>query len=177
MTGASHGHIGGYEQTSWRLMRSVSKLVNIHVDLTWKITIRSGHNFAHVMTAQLSWHVQNYDLIGSSESWIKQKTFLWNFNDELVKPSWDGAEESIKIWHDQDASFAPQANRMHGWQMKKSVWYGTTRSQVKNFFLMLWNWQKMKTTIFYMKNQQKMGQGSILQAIIWTNADLINWSI
>ena len=24
----------------------------------WKITIRSGHNFAHATTAQLSWHVQ-----------------------------------------------------------------------------------------------------------------------
>ena len=25
--------------------------------------VQSGHKFAHVMTAQLSWHVQNYDLI------------------------------------------------------------------------------------------------------------------
>ena len=28
-----------------------------------KINNRSGHTFAHAMTAELSWHVQNYDLI------------------------------------------------------------------------------------------------------------------
>ena len=28
------------------------------------LIIQSGHYFAHVMTAQLSWHVQNCDLIG-----------------------------------------------------------------------------------------------------------------
>ena len=32
----------------------------------WK-TIQSGHKFAHVMTAQLSWHVQICDLIVSSK--------------------------------------------------------------------------------------------------------------
>ena len=33
-----------------------------------KINIKSGHNFAHVMTAELLWHVQSCDLIGSLES-------------------------------------------------------------------------------------------------------------
>ena len=32
----------------------------------WKI-IRRGHNLAHAMTAELSWHVQNCNLIGSLE--------------------------------------------------------------------------------------------------------------
>ena len=29
------------------------------------IMLQSSHNFAHAMTAQLSWHVQNCDMIGS----------------------------------------------------------------------------------------------------------------
>ena len=29
------------------------------------LVMKSGHNFAHVTTVQLSWHVQNCDLIGS----------------------------------------------------------------------------------------------------------------
>ena len=29
------------------------------------LVIQSCHNFAHAMTAQLLWHVQNYDMIGS----------------------------------------------------------------------------------------------------------------
>ena len=37
--------------------------------------IQSGHNFAHATTAQLSWQVQNFDLIGPEEGW-KQKEFL-----------------------------------------------------------------------------------------------------
>ena len=42
-------------------------LLNMWVALTWNILMRSGHNFAHAMTAQLSWHVQNYDVIVSLE--------------------------------------------------------------------------------------------------------------
>ena len=34
-------------------------LMEIHVDLEWKMMIKSCLNFAHVMTAELSWHVQN----------------------------------------------------------------------------------------------------------------------
>ena len=49
-----------------------SNLVKIYA-LTWKIIIQSGHNFTHFMTAELSWHVQNYDLIGSLESKLEQK--------------------------------------------------------------------------------------------------------
>ena len=36
----------------WKLFRS-----------NFKLMIKSGHNFAHAMTAELSWHVQNSDLI------------------------------------------------------------------------------------------------------------------
>ena len=41
------------------------KKIIIHLTLTWKLTTRSDHNFAHAMTAQLSWHVQNNDLMWS----------------------------------------------------------------------------------------------------------------
>ena len=34
----------------------------MHVTLASQIMITSGHNFAHVMTAELSWHVQNGEL-------------------------------------------------------------------------------------------------------------------
>ena len=37
--------------------------------------IQSGYNFAHTMTAELSWHVQNYDLIRSLDSDLVQKYF------------------------------------------------------------------------------------------------------
>ena len=38
-------------------------LVKFHVALSSKTRIRSDHNLAHVTTAELSWHVQNCDLI------------------------------------------------------------------------------------------------------------------
>ena len=40
---------------------------------------RSGHNYAHVTTAELSWHVQNCDLKGSSESCHKAKIIFTKF--------------------------------------------------------------------------------------------------
>ena len=40
-------------------------------------------NLAHAMTAKLSWHVQNCDLIGSLESKWEQKEFYGEFSCEL----------------------------------------------------------------------------------------------
>ena len=37
------------------------------VALTWKLINWSGPNFADVMTAELSWHVQTWDLTDSVE--------------------------------------------------------------------------------------------------------------
>ena len=45
----------------------------------WKIVIKSCHNFAHAMTAELSWHVQNYDMIGMLESELEQKEYTQDF--------------------------------------------------------------------------------------------------
>ena len=44
-------------------------LVKIMVALILRNMIRWGHNFAHATTAELSWHVQNWDLQTKSE-WI-----------------------------------------------------------------------------------------------------------
>ena len=37
--------------------------MQIYFALIMILIIKSGHNFAHVMTAELSWQVQNCDLI------------------------------------------------------------------------------------------------------------------
>ena len=57
----------------------------------YKVMIRSGHNFAHVTTAELSWHVQIYGLIGWLELQPKQIEFSQDFNYELLCPVWNGA--------------------------------------------------------------------------------------
>ena len=56
--------------------------------------IRSGHNFAHVTTAQLSWHVQKYGLIKVFKSWLKQKEFSQNFNYEIINSLWNLSQSS-----------------------------------------------------------------------------------
>ena len=44
------------------------------------LRMQSGHKFAHVMTAQLSWHVQNCDLIGSLLFKYEQNYFFQHIN-------------------------------------------------------------------------------------------------
>ena len=51
------------------------RVYELMTEISWKyfcvilfLMIQSGHDFAHAMTAELSWHVQNCNLIGSS-SW------------------------------------------------------------------------------------------------------------
>ena len=51
-----------------------------------KIMIQSGDNFAHVMTAELSWHVQICELIRSSESKLKYIEFLQDFYYKHIYP-------------------------------------------------------------------------------------------
>ena len=48
-------------------------LVKKYIALTWKIIIRSDQNFVHAITADQSWNVQNWDLIGWLESKLEQK--------------------------------------------------------------------------------------------------------
>ena len=54
-----------------------------------KIMIKSGYNYAHVTTAELPWHVQNYDLIGSLK-WKLEKNEIWqDFDDKLMNRLWN----------------------------------------------------------------------------------------
>ena len=48
---------------SQKVRAHTPNLTKICVAITWKMMIRSGHNFAYAMTAQLSWHVQICGLI------------------------------------------------------------------------------------------------------------------
>ena len=65
-----------------------------HIFLLWKI-IWSGHNFAHVTTAELSWHVQFCDLTGPLESKLEQKLFSQNFNYQLINDLWNGFQKTF----------------------------------------------------------------------------------
>ena len=66
-------------------------LIKMCVTLTWQAMICSGHNFAHAMTAQLSWHVQICDLIGSLHSKLKWKNFQ-DFSLKFINPLWNGSQ-------------------------------------------------------------------------------------
>ena len=46
--------------------------------------MQSRHNFAHVKTAKLSWHVQNYDIIGSLVLKYEHTEILKDFNYDLI---------------------------------------------------------------------------------------------
>ena len=50
-----------------------------------KILIQSDHNFAHATTAELSWHVQNYDLIGSLQCKLDQIKNFQRFQQQAHK--------------------------------------------------------------------------------------------
>ena len=60
-------------------------ILKIHIPFKWKITNRSSHKFAHVMTAELSWHVQICDLIRLLQRKLKQEQCLQDLNYELLK--------------------------------------------------------------------------------------------
>ena len=64
--------------------------VIIHIAFTWKIILWSHHNFTHVTTAQLSWHVQNCDLIGWLESILEKRKLAKDFSYRLMNHRWHG---------------------------------------------------------------------------------------
>ena len=66
-------------------MKWQSKYWNNVLLLYGKIIIRSGHNFAHDMTAQLSWHVQIGDLIEQFKLISEHKDLSQHFNNEIMK--------------------------------------------------------------------------------------------
>ena len=58
MSGPGAHSTKGLWAHNWNLMQIIILVIMI-------LIIQSGHNFAHVTTAQLLWHVQNCDLIES----------------------------------------------------------------------------------------------------------------
>ena len=48
------------------------------------LSIWRGHKLPHDMTAELFWHVQNYDVIGSPFFILKLLEFVEDFNFELM---------------------------------------------------------------------------------------------
>ena len=67
--------------------------------------MRSGHNFAHAMTAELSWHVQNCDLIQSLGSKQEQKQILQILNYKLINASWNGPEDGPDVMAEVISSY------------------------------------------------------------------------
>ena len=59
--------------------------------------MQSGHNFAHVMTTQLSWHVHNYDLAG-----LILSLFFFHDLDYKYFVKWVTGSDTIcldQYWH------------------------------------------------------------------------------
>ena len=77
--------------------------MKIDIVLSFKIMMQSGHNFAHVKAAQLSWHVQNYGLIPSSGSKSEQNKFSRDLDYELINPLQDASLVlgKITLWGTQ----------------------------------------------------------------------------
>ena len=67
LTARGNQHIPGTNFTKC-LWAHNPNLVCINIVFICKMIIRSCHNFAHVTIAQLSWHVQNCDMIRAMKS-------------------------------------------------------------------------------------------------------------
>ena len=55
-------HVRGHDFDSWA---QKAKDVKIKVAFIWKVASKAVLSYAHAMTAQLSWHVQNGNQVGS----------------------------------------------------------------------------------------------------------------
>ena len=83
------GHINTRGSDQWPVsQRFYELMIQISFTLKWKMIIQTGQNFAHATTAELSWHAQNSDLIGSLESILEWKEFPQDFNYELINGIW-----------------------------------------------------------------------------------------
>ena len=83
-----------FTNNSWAQNPNLAK---IHIALIWKIIIQSSHNFAHAMTAQLSWHVQNYDLTGPLQLKIKAEMIPHDFDNEFMNQLRNGPN-AVSCW-------------------------------------------------------------------------------
>ena len=83
--GGAHCNSDPFHEQLW----DNPNLVKIHIAPMWTMHITSGQTFAHATTAELSWHVQNCDLIrssekGSSEKELEQNAFSQDFKVRLI---------------------------------------------------------------------------------------------
>ena len=63
---------------------------------SWVIV--SLHNFAHVMTAQLSWHVQRFVVINTLQFGLKQNDISVKFELRVKSTYWNGPY--LVLWSD-----------------------------------------------------------------------------
>ena len=75
----------------------------------WIMIIRSGHNFAHVMTAKLSWHVQSYDMIELLKWRLEQQEYCWDLTYELINYLWDGSPLHRHVALSEVTCYTPDA--------------------------------------------------------------------
>ena len=61
--------------------------------ITTILMIQSGHNFAHVTTAQLSWHLQHWDQIRSQFSIQDWHAAFRYLNNELINCLWSSPHQ------------------------------------------------------------------------------------
>ena len=78
----------------WSHNRTFAKF---RVVLMWQIIFRSGYNFAHDATAELSRHVQNCGMIWVLLFKLKQEIFLRDLDYELIIALWNGYRPSIVL--------------------------------------------------------------------------------
>ena len=74
------------------------------------LTIQSGHNLAHVMTAELSWHVQNCDLMLLWFFMLTQTYLQYNFMyiDHKSLMKWEQGLYQHKYLISSECKFVPQ---------------------------------------------------------------------
>ena len=91
---------------TWKIIKNI--LVQILI-----LMIQLGHSLAHAMTAQLSWHVQNYDLIHQTVFTYKHHMFLQDLGYELINHWWNSAwsltAAADQAWFIEGDGFQPMA--------------------------------------------------------------------
>ena len=68
----------------WAKYLNLVKICVALMSMILRTMIRLVHILAHVTTCELSWHVQNCDLIGSLELQLEQNEHEWGFSYELL---------------------------------------------------------------------------------------------
>ena len=97
--GSTAALMDGKEMILPRFFELIIQILSYWCCAYLKTIIRSGHNFALVTTAELSWHVQNCDLIESLESKLVIKRICKHLGYELLTPLWNGPQVVTATHH------------------------------------------------------------------------------